>query len=148
MFVTCLWGIHPQGPKTYYVNLAISQKVTQEVEPGKYTYTYTYTACGGTQKGTINIKSAETLKLPACKNADTKSSSTKLIKVRINNKTGGVLTLRLTGPKSYYFTFQPGVTNIDVVEGKYSYTVYGCGGSSKSGTIKLKPGFEWSWFCR
>jgi len=73
--------------------------------------------------------------------------SGKTVKILIENDTGGTLTLNLSGPKSYNFTFGPGNHTINVVAGTYSYTAWGCGGASTSGTKKLNAGDEWRFYC-
>jgi hypothetical protein len=70
------------------------------------------------------------------------------VTVTIINDTGGTLTLSLSGPASYRFTFSPGRHTIQVVPGTYSYTAWGCGGASTSGTHDLSEGDEWRFWCR
>lgn len=55
--------------------------------------------------------------------------------IDINNETGGVVTLYLTGPAKYTFSLGTGNTALSVCGGSYSYTAYGCGGASDSGTL-------------
>jgi len=69
------------------------------------------------------------------------------VTVYVENNTGGTLTLDLSGPAIYHFTLAPGRHPIQVVPGVYSYTGYGCGGASKSGTMDLGEGDEWEWWC-
>ena len=130
------------GPKTYYFSLQ-KGKVKFEVEQGKYSYSYT--ACGGLQSGTVNVnKKGATLKLNCPKSSQ---KDGKLVKVTINNQTGGSVTLYLTGPKSYTFYLAAGKSSIEVEKGKYNFTAYGCGGASHSGTRNIKSKFVWRWFC-
>jgi uncharacterized protein YraI len=77
----------------------------------------------------------------------TKAPSGKTVSVKIINKTGGTLSLNLSGPADYSFTFGTGTQNIKVVKGKYTYTAWGCG-SSSSGSKALDNGDEWEWFCK
>jgi hypothetical protein len=131
-----------RGPKTYYLTVPTG-KSNFEVEQGKYTYSYT--ACGGPQTGNVNVKKGgANLKLE-CKKASEKNST--LIKVTINNKTGGYIYITLTGPHTYNFTVAPGKSKIEVEKGKYNFTVRGCGGASSSGTRNFKGSFVWTWFC-
>ena len=131
-----------RGPKTYYLTVPTG-KSNFEVEQGKYTYSYT--ACGGPQTGNVNVKKGgANLKLE-CKKASAKNST--LIKVTINNKTGGYIYITLTGPHTYNFTVAPGKSKIEVEKGKYNFTVRGCGGASSSGTRNFKGSFVWTWFC-
>lgn len=131
------------GPATYTFTLQVG-KSTQQVLPGKYKYQYF--ACEGKKTGTFTIsKNGKLLVLAACsKNQKQKS---KEIKVRIDNRTGGVVWLNLVGPASYQFSLKPGSSVIWVIKGKYTYTAFGCGGASTSGTRKLNSGMLWSWYC-
>lgn len=70
------------------------------------------------------------------------------VSVTIINDTGGTLTLSLSGPATYRFTLGPGRHTIRVIPGDYSYTVWGCGGASKSGTQSLSEGDEWRFWCQ
>jgi hypothetical protein len=62
--------------------------------------------------------------------------------IEIDNTTGGQLTLYLKGPASFTFYLGTGVTNINVCAGTYSYTAYGCGGASNTGTISTGESHE------
>lgn len=84
---------------------------------------------------------------PAPTSKATDKPTGKTVKVRIINDTGGTLTLNLNGPANYKFTFGPGTQTINVIQGTYNYTVWGCGTSS-SGSKKLKAGAEWRWYCK
>ena len=53
----------------------------------------------------------------------------------IDNATGGIITLYLNGPASYTFQLGDGRTTLEVCGGSYTFTAYGCGGASLSGTI-------------
>ncbi len=131
------------GPQTYTFTV-LPGKSTQLVEPGKYKYTYL--ACQGKKTGTFTIsKNGKLLTLAACsKNQKQKS---KEVKVRIDNRTGGVVWLNLVGPTTYQFSLKPGSSVIWVIKGKYQYTAFGCGGASVSGTRQLRSGMLWSWYC-
>jgi hypothetical protein len=133
------------GPETYYFSLQ-KGKAKFEVKQGKYDYTYT--ACGGPQSGKVNVnKKGATLKLNCPKSAQ---KDGQLIKVSIKNQTGGYVTLSLTsltGSQSYSFSLAPGASKIEVAKGKYSFTAWGCGGGSLSGTRNIKGQFVWKWFC-
>lgn len=112
---------------------------------GKYTYSYT-PPCGTKQSGKLEATGAKVkLVMPACKTTAAKGAKT--IVVVIRNNTNGYMTLVLTGPASYRFSLAPGVTKINVLQGKYQYTAYGCGGASASGTKNLRGKNEWTWFC-
>lgn len=60
--------------------------------------------------------------------------------IRIINDTGGRVTLYLTGPAKFTFYISTGSQSISVCPGQYSYTGYGCGGSSLNGTISTNEG--------
>jgi uncharacterized protein YraI len=83
--------------------------------------------------------------VPASKPTDKPTGKT--VKVKIINDTGGTITLNLSGPANYGFTIGPGSQNINVIQGTYNYTVWGCG-TSDSGSRKLKAGGEWRWYCK
>lgn len=68
------------------------------------------------------------------------------VKVIVINNTNGNLTINLSGPASYSFTFTKGTHEIWVTQGTYNYTAWGCG-TSKSGTQKLTNGYRWEWYC-
>lgn len=129
------------GPQTYTFTVPPG-KSTQLVEPGKYKYTYL--ACQGKKSGTFTIsKDGKKLLLASC----SKNQKGKLVRVKIDNKTGGFVWINLVGPASYQFSLKPGNSEIWVIKGKYTYTAFGCGGASRSGTYKLRSGMTWSWFC-
>jgi hypothetical protein len=128
------------GAGNYTVD-AIKAKTVLEVVIG--TYQYSYTACGTIKTGTIKVSATKPGKLviPACKGM-------KMVAVTIDNKTGGTLYLYLTGPATYNFTFGSGKTKIFIQQGKYSYRAIGCGGATKTGTVKFGGGKNvWTWFC-
>lgn len=70
------------------------------------------------------------------------------ISILIKNDTGGQVTLYLKGPCSYTFSISPGNTTINILPGTYSYTAYGCGGATLSGSKTFSGGDEWTWFCQ
>ena len=113
-----------KGPKSYYQTVAPG--ITKlDIEKGKYSYTYY--ACGGYQKGTIEVKKTNTkLILPSC--APSKSGKSGTVKFKVNNKTGQAVYLNLEGPMNYYLSLGPGVTRLEVEKGKYKYTYYACEG--------------------
>lgn len=55
--------------------------------------------------------------------------------IYINNTTGGTLTLYLSGPAKYTFYVSSGNQTINVCNGTYSYTAYGCGGAVRTGSM-------------
>jgi hypothetical protein len=56
-------------------------------------------------------------------------------KIDIKNDTGGQVTLYLKGPASFTFYISSGNQTLSVCKGTYSYTAYGCGGASTTGSI-------------
>jgi hypothetical protein len=66
-------------------------------------------------------------------------------KIDISNTTGGLVTLYLRGPASFTFYINPGDTSLSVCSGTYSYTAYGCGGASDTGTMSSGESHEF--FC-
>ena len=79
--------------------------------------------------------------------ATAQAPSGKTITVKIVNNTGGTLSLNLSGPASYSFTFGTGSHNIKILPGTYTYTAWGCG-SSMSGTKNLKKVDTWTFYCK
>jgi hypothetical protein len=71
----------------------------------------------------------------------------KTVSVKILNNTGGNITINLSGPATYSFNIAAGNSTIKVLPGSYTYTVWGCG-TTASGTVKLKEGYEWTWYCK
>jgi hypothetical protein len=129
------------GPKNYTFTVP-NGKSNFEVEQGNYTYSYS--ACGAEQSGKVNVKkSGANLKI-TCPKA---KSGGKAAKVTVDNRTGGWITLKLYGPQEYNFNLAPGTTKIEVAKGKYTYTVWGCGGASLSGTKKLNGSLIWKFWC-
>ena len=66
--------------------------------------------------------------------------------IHIENDTGGYITLYLSGPAKFTFNIPAGKMDIPVCSGQYSYTGYGCGGSSLNGT--MKAGDTVNFYCR
>jgi len=54
--------------------------------------------------------------------------------IEIKNDTGAQVTMYFTGPTKYTFYIAPGPRTLELCSGDYSYTAYGCGGASTSGT--------------
>ncbi|OGN74478.1 MAG: hypothetical protein A2X25_06220 [Chloroflexi bacterium GWB2_49_20] len=69
------------------------------------------------------------------------------VQVSILNNTGGAVSLTLRGPCSYTFYLPTGNSSITVLPGSYSYTAYGCGGATSTGTRSMDGSVEWTWFC-
>lgn len=116
------------------------------VELAKGTYKYTYFACGKNNEVKLNVKKAETIQIKCGGSKDKDDKDGKTITLKVQNNTGGLLTLVLSGPQSYNFTLGTGMNKITIVPGNYNYTVWaGCG--SASGTKKLSGGLIWTWWC-
>lgn len=131
------------GPQNYTFTV-LPGKSTQLVQPGKYKYNYL--ACQGKKTGVFTIsKNGKQLVLAAC--SKNQKQKNKEVKIRIDNRTGGLVWLTLVGPTTYQFSLKPGSSAIWVIKGKYTYTAYGCGGASVSGTRQLRNGMLWSWYC-
>lgn len=128
---------------TNYTFTIKAGKSTINVAPGKYKYTYQ--ACQGQKKGTVEVKKNNTnLVLAAC-NKNQKAAGG-LVKIVIQNNTGGYITLNLTGPSTYQFSLGTGKSTISVAKGTYQYVVYGCG-ASLTGTKKFNGKFVWTFWC-
>lgn len=67
-------------------------------------------------------------------------------KIYIQNDTGSTITIYLTGPAKFMFYIATGSQSIDVCSGAYSYTGYGCGGSSLNGS--MNAGETHTFFCQ
>jgi hypothetical protein len=65
--------------------------------------------------------------------------------ISIINNTGGNVTLYLSGPAKFTFRVSTGNQSVSVCAGTYSYTAYGCGGASRTGTAS--PGDEIEFWC-
>ena len=129
------------GPKTYSFYLSTgTTKMT--ILSGKYKYSYQ--ACGQTKTGNFNAKGAANLVIAKCKEEKSGGGAN----ITIKNNTGGSLYIYLTGPKSYTFYFSTGTSKIEIAAGKYSYTAYGCGGATISGTKNFKGKNDtWTFWC-
>lgn len=130
-----------QGKSPYFLNARAgnSQHVIR-----RGTYEYSYYACGAWQSGEIKVdNNTYEFKIASCNTAT--AGGVKLI---IINNTNGILTLHLVGPAEYWFHIAPGKETVTVVKGTYDYTVWGCGGSTGTGTKKLTSKSEWRFWCQ
>ncbi len=119
-------------------------KSTFDLAPGKYKYSYK--ACNGQKNGTVEVKkNGQVLTLAACKAKGASGGGT--VGVVIQNDTGGYIRINLTGPATYSFSLGAGKSTINVIKGKYTYTVWGCGGASLSGVKQLKGKITWTFWC-
>jgi hypothetical protein len=66
--------------------------------------------------------------------------------VSIKNDTGGQVTLYLAGPYKFTFYIAAGSQTISICPGSYSYTAYGCGGASRTGSVS--DGDEIEFWCQ
>jgi hypothetical protein len=55
--------------------------------------------------------------------------------IEIDNTTGGIVTINLSGPMKFHFELPTGHTSMQVCSGSYSYKAWGCGGATDSGTL-------------
>lgn len=141
------------GPKSY--NFSTSKAGRAEfanIEPGKYKITLRASTCSDvitvnkSLDGKVSVKEQVCAK-SASKDKD-KDKKQKAGSLTVDNQTGGILYVTLTGPKTYYFnTSKRGKATFDGIDaGKYTITVRSsaCGGSltySKNieGKASLKP---------
>lgn len=135
------------GPATVSLNLSTG-KTLADLQVG--TYKYSYSACEKTNTGTFSVRaSGDTLTLPKCTGGGGGGTST--AQLVIQNKTDGTLYFVFTGPKTYYVTAPAGSkTKVDMVAGKYTYTVRGtaCGSyNEQDGKITVKGSRSWTWYC-
>jgi hypothetical protein len=70
------------------------------------------------------------------------------VDIAIVNDTGGAVSMTLWGPCSYTFFVGSGSSSITILPGNYSYSAYGCGGATLSGSKDLGSGDEWTWYCQ
>lgn len=62
--------------------------------------------------------------------------------ISISNTTGGLVNLSLSGPAYYFFNLAAGDTTLSVCPGTYSFTAYGCGGATDTGTMSTGESHE------
>ncbi|TAK13775.1 MAG: hypothetical protein EPO32_04170 [Anaerolineae bacterium] len=138
-----LW-ITLRGPATYTLEMLSG---LNKILVAKGTYTYSYEACGKTNTGTFKATSPNVeLKLPPCTVVGSDGEKAQTLRLKIQNDTGANMTLYLYGPANYTFTITPGVNQVYVVKGTYTYYNYtACGYTS--GTIVVKPQQVWRWWC-
>ncbi len=65
--------------------------------------------------------------------------------ISIKNDTGGQVTIYMSGTASFTFYVAAGNQTISVCPGSYSYTAYGCGGASRTGSVS--DGDEIEFWC-
>lgn len=147
--------VNLSGPKNY--NFSTSKAGRAEfgnIEPGKYKITLRASTCSEVVSvtksltGTVNLKEKVCAK-QASKDKDKKQQTGSLT---VDNQTGGVLYVTLSGPKTYYFnTSKRGKTTFEGIDaGRYTITVRSsaCKGvltyeKNIKGKASLKP-----FFCR
>lgn len=115
------WDTYPAGTRyeyTYLVMPVILPTVTPTPSPMPIPTAVPYTPT------------------PACD----RSASIKII-----NDTGAQLTIYMKGPASFTFYVASGEQMISVCPGTYSYTAYGCGGASRTGSAS--DGDEIEFWC-
>ena len=128
--VTDGWEVYPKGTTIEYIYRI--NPVVRPTDTPTPTATFTPTP-RPTQPKPTAVPYTST---PACDGSGT---------ITINNTTGGQLTLYLNGPAKYTFYVGTGYTYLDVCSGSYSYTAYGCGGASDTGSIN--SGEEHEFYC-
>ncbi len=121
------------GPAYYFKYAKVKQTTEMDVLPGKYTYVMT--VCGARITGNIEIKKkSKPFTIDACAG------------IGFGNTTGKPLTVTLEGSKATYYISVPGVFKYSYIfPGTYNYTIVGCGGKVKKGTVKAKRGVEYIW---
>jgi hypothetical protein len=122
------------GPRYYRVT-ANPGKTYTNVEKGDYTIRMN--PCGAWNiEGKVSAqRNNSVLKIAKCS----------LFKV--NNHTGGYVTVNLSGVATYRFTAGQGLTTFKVYKGSYDLKAYGCGGSSLSKTINLNKNQTLNLWC-
>lgn len=135
-----------RGPETRTLTLP-EKSTTVSLTIGNYKYSYE--ACGKTYTGTFKLKTKGDLLTLQCKgNAGSEGKST-LIKLEIVNRTDSALRLRMSGPGTYSFYLPLGSTNVELLSGKYSFTISGVCGTpfTDSGTQKISRNRIWTFYC-
>jgi hypothetical protein len=82
--------------------------------------------------------------------ANVNVADVKLVKLTINNKTGGILYVTLKGTRSYSFAAPVGKTKYQIESGRYTYTVRSsaCGGSITKAKNFKGGGSLGPYFCK
>jgi len=66
--------------------------------------------------------------------------------LNLQNDTGATVTLYLSGPTNFTFYLSTGASSLSICPGTYSYTAYGCGGATDTGT--MSSGESHTFFCQ
>lgn len=137
------------GPQRVTVTLGTKG---QQIKMLAGTYNYSYQACGRTFTGVLKVnRNRVEFFLKKCASAQNNSSSDKLIKLVIINKTGATLNFVFIGAQTYRFTIPAGKTPIELQKGRYQWGVSGAGCGdyiSDSGNINIRAGYSWTWYCK
>jgi hypothetical protein len=126
--------IDNQTDETIRLSLSGPVSTVIKVSPGKSkvslepgVYSYSYHACSQNYKGTFILQQAgDSLRFPACPGGGT-VGQTGNAKLTIENRTTEIFTITLTGPYSYKFTVPPGNLRVEILPGKYTYSLIACG---------------------
>lgn len=118
-------------------------KLTVELGTNRYqrilsgVYDYSYEACDTTFTGTIRILKNGTsqLLLLSCERlAVLEFSQPSPVAFKLNNNYTQEIVVTLIGPRTYFFTLQPGQTRVEVVPGIYTY-IYAMDGKRHEGAV-------------
>ena len=128
------------GTNNFYYFL-LKPGETKTYTPVRGEYKMSFFSCGQYVNQSLDLTKQTKLIVPPC---GTKAFSgknppanvvdggkvLKLVKVKLENKTGAYMKVILSGPASYVFTFNKDqAKTYTITKGEYNYTVYGCGGS-------------------
>ncbi len=117
------------GPKTYIFNVVSG--ATREFVVDRGTYSFDMMLCRVGAQGAMNLNKTTTLTFKAC-------SNTKLVEVKLENKTGTVSFVTLSGAGSFVFTIPAGETRtFTIPRGEYAVTRVVCG-ATVAGTFEAR----------
>ena len=115
-----------------------------EILPGTYQIAFT-TQCGNqTESFTVSAGQRQTFTIPECPPQPPPPSAT----IRIDNSTGGTISVQLSGPTSGSWRIGPGSQSLPVIPGQYRVSVTArCGSDSQILDVGDGGVVTSSWFC-
>jgi hypothetical protein len=124
------------GPMNIVIKVEPNGKKGADLVTG--IYAYQYHACGKTYTGNFIVtQSGDTLRIAICPEFGSGPGQTGNAFILIENKTKEPFTITLKGPFEYTITVEPGTEKIEVIPGKYTYSLIACGVIVK-GSLKTK----------
>ena len=126
------------GSAIYRISVPAGQTKTYAINRGAYKFTAS--GCGMTATGKLDMTINKTVVLPVCggrisvsgPHTEDLGQVLKVVKIEVQNKTGGVATVVLKGPSLYMFTLKKGADkDFTFGKGDYKVTVFACGKTFK-----------------